>query len=57
LRRELRDLVEGAMADPLALLQVPEMADGDSPNQFRACPASAWAVAELLRATVEDLEY
>ncbi len=57
LRRELRDLLEGVLADPLALLQVPEMADGDPPNQFRACPASAWAVAELLRATVEDLEY
>jgi predicted glycogen debranching enzyme len=57
LRRELRDLLQGALSEPLALLQVPEMADGDAPNQFRACPASAWAVAELLRAMVEDLQY
>lgn len=57
LRRELRDLVEGVLGDTPALLQVPEMADGDAPNQFRACPASAWAVAELLRAMAEDLEY
>lgn len=57
LRRELRDLIEGAIADSLALVQVPEMADGDAPNQFRACPASGWAVGALLRASVEDLEY
>lgn len=57
LRRELRDLLEGATVDTLALLQVPEMADGDIPNQFRACPASAWAVAALLRAAIEDLDY
>ncbi|HMA97485.1 MAG TPA: glycogen debranching enzyme N-terminal domain-containing protein [Polyangiaceae bacterium] len=57
LRRDLRELVEGVLSDPLAVLQVPEMADGDSPNRFRACPASALAVAELLRAMVEDLEY
>jgi len=57
LRRELKDLVEGAIEEPLALCQVAEMADGDSPNQFRACPANAWAVAELLKALVVDLEY
>jgi predicted glycogen debranching enzyme len=57
LRRELRQLVEGAIKDPLALLQVPEMADGDAPNQYRASLAYSWAVAELLRAIVEDLGY
>lgn len=57
LRGDLRDLIEGAMDEPLAICQVAEMADGDSPNQFRACPADAWAVAELLKALVFDLEY
>lgn len=57
LRRELRDMLEGVLVDPLALIQVPEMADGDAPNRYRACPASALGVAEVLRATVEDLEY
>jgi len=57
LRRELRELLEAALGNSLALLQVSEMADGDAPHQFRACPASAWAVAELLRALVDDLEY
>jgi predicted glycogen debranching enzyme len=57
LRRELRQLLESATAEPLALMQVPEMADGDPPNDFRACPASAWAVGEFLRALVEDLQY
>jgi glycogen debranching enzyme len=57
IRAELRDLLNGLLADPLAVLQVPEMADGDPPNQFRACPASSWAVAEVLRALVDELEY
>jgi glycogen debranching enzyme len=57
LRRDLRDLVESALDEPLAICQVAEMADGEAPNQFRACPASAWAVAELLKALVSDLEY
>jgi predicted glycogen debranching enzyme len=57
LRKELRDLIEAAMAEPLAICQVAEMADGEPPNRFRACPASAWAVAEFLRALAQDLEY
>jgi predicted glycogen debranching enzyme len=57
LRQQLRDLVEGVVDEPLALCQVAEMADGESPNQFRACPAHAWAVAELLKCLVYDLEY
>lgn len=55
--QELRDLIEGMLDEPLALCQVAEMADGEAPNQFRACPANAWAVAELLKALVCDLEY
>ncbi len=57
LRRELRELVEQALGDALAIRHVAQMADGDSPHRLRACPAYAWAVAEMLRALVEDLEY
>jgi predicted glycogen debranching enzyme len=35
--------------------QVPEIFDGDAPHRPRGCIAQAWSVAELLRATVEDL--
>lgn len=35
--------------------QVPEIFDGDPPHRPRGCIAQAWSVAELLRATVEDL--
>lgn len=55
LRRELRQLLEGLLDEPLALCQVAEMADGEPPNQFRACPASAWAVSETLKGLVVDL--
>ncbi len=35
--------------------QVPEIFDGDAPHRPRGCIAQAWSVAELLRATAEDL--
>jgi len=35
--------------------QVSEIFDGDAPHQPRGCIAQAWSVAELLRATVEDV--
>jgi predicted glycogen debranching enzyme len=35
--------------------QISEIADGDAPHQPRGCIAQAWSVAELLRATVEDV--
>lgn len=57
LRRELRDLVEGAAREPTVVCHVSEMADGEPPHHPRACPAHAMAVAELLRALVDDLEY
>jgi len=34
---------------------VSEIFDGDPPHQARGCIAQAWSVAELLRATVEDI--
>lgn len=36
--------------------QVSEIFDGDAPHTSRGCVAQAWSVAELLRATVEDIE-
>ena len=36
--------------------QVSEIFDGDTPHAPRGCVAQAWSVAELLRATVEDIE-
>ena len=39
----------------VGLGQVAEIADGDAPHQPRGCIAQAWSVAELLRATVEDI--
>ena len=35
--------------------QVSEIFDGDAPHTPRGCVAQAWSVAELLRATVEDI--
>ena len=35
--------------------QVSEICDGDAPHMPRGCIAQAWSVAELLRATVEDV--
>lgn len=35
--------------------QVSEIFDGDAPYTPRGCVAQAWSVAELLRATVEDV--
>lgn len=34
---------------------IAELFDGDPPHVPRGCPAQAWSVAELLRASVEDL--
>lgn len=39
----------------IGLGQVPEIFDGDAPHRPRGCIAQAWSVAELLRATGEDL--
>jgi len=39
----------------VGLGQVSEVFDGDVPHQPRGCIAQAWSVAELLRATVEDV--
>ena len=36
--------------------QVSEIFDGDAPHTPRGCVAQAWSVAELLRATVEDID-
>ena len=36
--------------------QVSEIFDGDAPHMPRGCVAQAWSVAELLRASVEDVE-
>ena len=35
--------------------QISEIFDGDAPHTPRGCVAQAWSVAELLRATVEDV--
>ncbi|HYP27346.1 MAG TPA: amylo-alpha-1,6-glucosidase [Blastocatellia bacterium] len=37
------------------LNQVSEIFDGDAPHEPRGCIAQAWSVAELLRATFEDI--
>jgi len=55
LRAHLEGLVETAVANSLALGQVPEIADGDPPHRPRGCVAQAWSVAELLRALAWDL--
>ena len=35
--------------------QLPEIADGARPHAPRGCIAQAWSVAEVLRASVEDV--
>jgi glycogen debranching enzyme len=35
--------------------QIPEVFDGDAPQRAGGCIAQAWSVAELLRASVEDV--
>lgn len=52
-REELRLAVEAALANGLAIGQVPQLADGDPPHRPRGSPAQAWAVGELLSALVE----
>lgn len=37
--------------------QLSEIFDGDAPHEARGCIAQAWSVAEILRASVEDLDY
>jgi predicted glycogen debranching enzyme len=37
------------------ICQIPEIFDGDEPHRPVGCIAQAWSVAELLRATVEDV--
>jgi predicted glycogen debranching enzyme len=57
LRDELREMIESALEEPLALRYVSQIADGDPPHHARGCPAFSTAVAELLRALVVDQEY
>ncbi len=57
LRDELRQLIETALEEPLALRFVSQIADGDPPHRARGCPAYALAVAELLSTLVIDQEY
>jgi predicted glycogen debranching enzyme len=57
LRDELRQLIESAMDEPMALRFVSQLADGDPPHHPRGCPGYSAAVAELLRALVVDQEY
>ena len=48
-------LVASAASNELALGQVPEVADGETPHAPNGCFAQAWSVAELLRAAAWDL--
>jgi len=57
LRDELRQLIEGALEEPLALRFVSQIADGDPPHRAHGVPAFSVAVAELLRTLVVDQEY
>jgi predicted glycogen debranching enzyme len=57
LRDELRQMVESALDEPLALRFVSQLADGDPPHRAHGCPAYSTGVAELLRALVVDQEY
>jgi predicted glycogen debranching enzyme len=54
-RQALEGLVESALANALALGQVPEVADAEPPHRPGGCVAQAWSVAELLRALAWDL--
>lgn len=49
----IRAMVEGMIANHLALGQVPELADGDPPHRPDGCIAHALSVAELLRLCVD----
>ena len=51
----IRAVVEGMMANHLALGQIPELADGDAPNRPDGCIAHAASVGELLCVFVEEL--
>ncbi len=57
LRDELRQSIESALEEPMALRFISQIADGDFPHRARGCPAYSLAVAELLRALVIDQEY
>ncbi len=52
---QLRKLIEGAASEGIVLGQVAQVADADSPNRPRGCPAQAFSVAELLRCLLVDL--
>jgi predicted glycogen debranching enzyme len=54
-RAELEQLVESALANVLAVGQVPEIADAEPPHRPGGCFAQAWSVGELLRALAWDL--
>jgi predicted glycogen debranching enzyme len=47
--------LKGHLADA-GLGHIPEIFDGDKPQQPRGCVAQAWSVAEVLRAYVEDVQ-
>jgi len=54
-REVLEQLIESALANALALGQVPEVADAEPPHRPGGAFAQAWSVAELLRALAWDL--
>src|SRR5258705_5816741 len=47
----------GAHLNQACLGQVSEIFDGDAPHNPRGCVAQAWSVAELLRATAEEVNH
>jgi glycogen debranching enzyme len=54
-KKVLEQFVQSALANALALGQVPEVADADAPHRPGGCVGQAWSVAELLRALAWDL--
>ncbi|MBI3202601.1 MAG: glycogen debranching enzyme N-terminal domain-containing protein [Myxococcales bacterium] len=54
-RAELIELVEGAMHGGSVLGHAPQLADGEEPHRWRACPAQAWSTALLFAAHGGDL--
>ena len=54
LEDQLEVLVRAAADNAIAVGQVPELAEGDSPYRGVGCVAQAWSVGELLRALVWD---
>jgi len=54
-RQSLVRLVVSASKNALALGQVPELAEAETPHRPDGCVAQAWSVAELLRALAWDL--